>query len=588
MLRIGLVARAIGPMIGAIAALAGCDPGGAPVETRDPTSGAAVVPRLEAHTAEFEKRVYEIAPGVHQAVGFGLANSILVEGDACVFVVDVMGSVESARAVKAEFDRITEKPIEALIYTHNHADHVFGGRGFVPEGEVDVFAHATTSYYIDRVVNILRVAIGKRSERMFGNELPREGPDRFVNAGIGPFLEVGGEHGTVSLIRPNRTFEDALAVEICGVDVRLVHAPGETNDQIFVWLPEKRVLMPGDNVYKAFPNLYTIRGTPYRDVQEWVRSIDKMRALEPEHLAPSHTRPVSGAEAIAEILTAYRDGIQFVHDQTVRGINLGLTPDELVEEIELPPHLENHPYLEEFYGTVEWSVRSIYTGYLGWFDGDSATLSPASPDERAAGIVELAGGEQALLEAARRALEEGRAAWAAELAGELMRADPGLDEARQLKAAALRELGRGSISPNGRNFYLTQALELLGEVSVEGPLASENTVDLVKSIPIGNFVGAMPVFLDPRKSADVDTVMGFRFPDVDEAYTIHVRRGVAEFRRGFPERPDLAISADSSAWIEVVAGLRGLPAAMATGDVEVEGGVTRIPAVLRFLSLFRS
>jgi len=367
----------------------------------------------------------------------------------------------------------------------------------------------------------------------------------------------------------------------------LVHAPGETNDQLFVWLPERRVLLPGDNVYKAFPNLYTIRGTLYRDVLEWARSVDAMRALRPEHLVPSHTRPVSGAAEIDEILTAYRDAIQFVHDQTIRGMNQGLTPDEIVERVELPPHLRQHPYLQELYGTVEWSVRSVYSGYLGWFDGDTATLSPASPEERAAGMVELAGGEAGLLAATRTAVAEGRYAWAAELASALLRFDPNHDEAKRLKAQALRVLGHRSVSPNGRNYYLTQALELEGEVEVVVTKPTSAMLELAKAMPIANFIAAMPSNLNPERSADADTVAGFRFPDAGEAFTIHVRRGVANYRKGFPESPDVVIIADTGSWIEVVAGVRGLPAAIASGDIEVEGGLRKLPAAVAFLAMFR-
>jgi alkyl sulfatase BDS1-like metallo-beta-lactamase superfamily hydrolase len=545
----------------------------------------AAHPELVAHSAEFERRVYEVTDGVHVAVGFGLANSILLEGDDGVVIVDVMESVEAAEEVRSAFAQITTKPIRALVYTHNHADHVFGARGFVPEGPIDAYAHATTNAYIDRVVNIIRPAIGNRSARMFGTYLP-EGPDGVVNAGIGPRLRVGHGGGRPSLIRPNRTFEDELEVTIAGIRMLLVHAPGETSDQIFVWLPDKRTLLPGDNIYKAFPNLYTIRGTLYRDLLEWARSLDRMRYLEPEHLVPSHTRPVTGREQISELLTAYRDAIQFVHDQTIRGMNRGLTPDELVEVVKLPPHLRDHPYLRELYGTVEWSVRSVFTGYLGWFDGDTGTLSPAPPDERAAGYVDLAGGPEALRAAVQQALDEEHFAWAAELAGHLLRVDPDDAAGRGLKAAALHELGRRSLSPNGRNYYLTQALELEGRTAVdEDPRGDPSTADIVAAIPIENFMSALPVSLDPEASADTDLLVGFRFPDEGKAFGVHVRRGVAELREGFPEAPDAAITTDTSVWKDILTGQRNAGLAFASDAVEVEGNTLDL---VRFLRLFGS
>jgi alkyl sulfatase BDS1-like metallo-beta-lactamase superfamily hydrolase len=538
-------------------------------------------PKLVAHTEEFERKVYTVTEGVYQAVGFGVANSIMVEGDECVFIVDVMGSMETAKEVKAEFDKITQKPVGALIYTHNHADHVMGGLGFVPDGKVDAYAHDTTNYYINRVASVIRPALNRRSTRMFGNYLPEQGPDRMVNVGLGPFLETLERDATIGLIRPNKTFSTELDTEICGVKVKLVHAPGETNDQLFVWLPERGVLMPGDNVYKAFPNLYTIRGTLYRDVLGWAQSIDKMRALRPTHLAPSHTRPVSGQAEVAEILTAYRDGIQFVHDQTLRGMNQGLTPDELVELVQLPPHLKDHPFLQEYYGTVAWSVRSVFSGYLGWFDGDAASLEPASPDDRAAGMASLAGGAEGLQKAAQEALDKEQYAWAAELGTYLMRLDPDSTQAKQIRADALRALGQRHISANGRNYYITQALEAEGKVRIHDDTNPENALSFVNTVPIGQFVSAMPANLDAAKSADKEMVVGFRFPDVDEAYGIEVRRGVAEFLGEFPNDPDVTITADTFVWRELVLGLRNPVKAFASGDVKFDGSALDLVAFLR-------
>ena len=580
-----------------IGPIAGCYEEPIRIVTREATEnqGPPVTPALAAHSAEFERRVVEVTDGVHVAIGFGLANSILIEGDDGSVIVDAMGTTEAAQAVRAAFDEITDAPVRAIIYTHNHADHVFGSPGLLAPGEagqVEVIAHDTTEYYIDRVVGILRPILARRSARMFGTPLPF-GEEGLVNCGIGPALEIG-RGGHLGLLRPTRTFSDELSLTIAGIDLQLVHAPGETPDQIFVWLPEKRVLLPGDNVYKAFPNLYTIRGTLYRDVLAWSESLDTMRALRPAHLVPSHTAPVSGEEEIDDILLSYRDAIQFVHDQTIRGMNRGMNPDELVEEVVLPPHLASHPYLQELYGTVAWSVRSIFSGTLGWFDGDAATLSPPSPVERARSTIALAGGINQVIEAADDALGEGRAAWAAELIQHVLVIAPAHGDARAVKAAALRQLGRESVSANGRNYYLSQALELEGEVKREDEqpqqIVDDTEIDLLRSIPIENFMRAMPVNLDAQRAADVDTVAVFEFddpalPDVPAStWTLHVRRGVAALQPGDTPDADLRVRTAPEVWKELVVGRRNPAAAYASGHLEVEGGPI---ALARFVGLFR-
>jgi len=567
-----------------IGALAGCSDGGAPGGPR----AGKVNPALASHGAEFAKRVEKVTDGVYVAIGYALANSIMLEGEDAIVIVDVTESMESAREVMAAFREITDKPVAALIYTHNHADHVFGGRGFVPEGYVPVYAHESTNYYINRFANIIRPAIEKRSARMFGTWLPA-GEEGVVNAGIGPQLTQGGHGGgTVGLIRPNHSFARELDIEVSGIRMKLVHAPGETNDQIFVWLPEKRVLLPADNIYKSFPNLYTIRGTLYRDVLAWADSLDRMRALKPRYLVPSHTVPVSGEAEVAALLTDYADAIRFVHDQTIRGLNRGMGPDELVRSVRLPEHLREHPWLQEFYGTVEWSVRNVFNGYLGWFDGDAATLSPVSARERAESLIALAGGADAVTEAVEAALEQKRHAWAAELATHLIVADAQSERARRLKARALRELGYASVSANGRNYYLTQALELEGSVTLTPAPMAPDRIAFAKTLPIGEMMASLPVNLDPEKSADVQTTVSFRFTDSGEAWTLRVRRGVAALSEGESAEADLAVSVSTDTWADILLGERGVPAALASGDITLGNGVRDVPALVSFLLLFRS
>lgn len=572
---------------------------GAPSE-EPPTTGSAsqkVRPTLAAHSTIFEKRIEKVTDGVYVAIGYALANSIMLEGSDGLVIVDVTESAESARAVYEAFRQLSDKPIKALIYTHNHADHVFGGGGFFPDGvpaDLPVYAHDSTNYYINRFANIIRPAIATRSARMFGTELPA-GDNGVVNAGIGPHLAQGGHSGgTIALLRPNTTFSDSLSIDVAGLRLELIHAPGETNDQLFVWLPDKRVLLPGDNIYKAFPNLYTIRGTLYRDVLQWAYSLDKMRALQPEFLVPSHTVPVSGVDAVDALLRDYRDAIQFVHDQTIRGINKGLGPEALARQVVLPPHLKSHPWLQEHYGRVSWSVRNIFNGYLGWFGGDATDLAPLPASERGTALVTALGGTEQALLLVERALAEQRYQWAAELATEVLASKLGSRDARHLralKAEAFRALAYASENPNDRHYYLTQAGELVGDIRVLSPELKSDSLAFAKSLPISEVLASLPVNLDAENSLDRDTRVLFEFTDTGERYGVHVRRGVAQLLQGDAlaawESPDIQVTTTTEVLVEVLLKARGVPAALASGDMKLAGGVLDVPAFASFLLLFK-
>ncbi len=572
--RVGTVG-AIGA-IGGITTLTSCSRPGTPGDIDIGDIG--VNPDLATHSAEFEKKVIEVTDGVYVAIGYGLANSIMIEGDDGVVIVDTMESVEAAEEAKAEFDKITTKPVKGIIYTHNHVDHIFGSKVFAGDDNPDVYSHESTIYYIDRILNVIRPIIYKRSVGQFGTFLP---PGGVINAGIGPRLLVGDDY-TASLIRPTKTFAgDRMDVEIAGIKLELYHAPGETPDQIFVYLPDRGILLPGDNFYKSFPNLYAIRGTAYRDVTLWVKSLDKMRAKRPKFLVPSHTKPIIGADEIFETLTNYRDAIQFVHDQTVKGMNERLTPDELVERVKLPPHLANQPYLFEYYGTVEWSVRSIYDGYLGWFNGNATNLFPLPNEERAKRISDLCGGVDVLIENAKEALEVGDNQWVLELTDIILNLDSNNKEVLDIRADALTALGEAQITATARNYYLTQALETTGKIEINDRKVKEK--DILYGIPLTAIFNSMAVTLNAEKSADTNTVVGFRFPDVGEAFTLHVRRSICEVQPVFPKSPDVTVTVDSTIWKEIVAGLRSPAVALAKGNVKVEGGTLNL---VKFLGQF--
>ncbi|ASK35928.1 MBL fold metallo-hydrolase [Alcanivorax sp. N3-2A] len=521
---------------------------------------------LREHSQEFKKGVVRVTDGVYVAIGYGLANSIMLEGDDGIIIVDTMETVEEGRQVLAEFRNITDKPVAAIIYTHNHTDHVFGARAFAEPGAVPVYAHSSTSYYINRVVNQIRPIITARSMRMFGHHLP---DGELINDGIGPKLGVN-EDSTLFALPPDHTFDDRMEVTIAGVRLQLVHAPGETEDQLFVWLPDKKVLLSGDNLYRAFPNLYTIRGTYYRDVQKWIHSLDLMRALDAEYMVPSHTRPLSGHEHIERTLTDYRDAIQFVHDQTLRYMNQGLTPDQIVERVHLPAHLANNPWLQEFYGKVSWSVRSVFEGYLGWFDGNPSTLQPLPELQQARNLAELAGGADALLDKARAALDEGRAQWALSLSDALLLLKPDQQAVKDLRASALRTLATAEANPPARNYYFTAAREVAD--GLKPGFRTHPPEGFLATLPVGNFLRAMPAFLKAEETLDVHQKLGFHFRDSNRDFTLEIRRGVAVVLDGLAADTVAVIDTTEPTWKAIAAGERNAAAALAGDDLDIRGG----------------
>ena len=537
---------------------------------------------LAKHSEIFKPGVEKVADNLYVAIGYGIANSIMIEGEDGLIIVDTMTTNEEARQVLAEFRKISAKPIKAIIYTHSHPDHVFGSQVFAAEGSPTVYAHDTTAGIVRHLITEVRPIISARSMRMYGNFLS-EGT--VLNVGIGPF--VGMKPGsTVGFVQPTRTFSDTLEDEVAGIRFKLIHVGGETNDQIIVWLPDSKVLIPADDFYWAFPNLYTIRGTPFRSLKNWYRSLDMMRDLKAEHLAPCHTRPIEGAERIYKILTDYRDAIQYVHDQSLRGINLGLTPDELAEFVQLPPHLAKAPYLQPFYGKVSWSVRSMFVGNLGWFSGDSADLQPLGPRDEAKMIADLAGGPDKLAAQARKLLDQGQYQAALQLTTYVIQLQRENAEARGVRIKALTALAEKEQNPNARHYYLSEALELrdgfvVHELSTASP-------DLLKSFTLADFFDSMAVNLDPRAAADINQTVGMLFPDAGEAFTIHVRHGVAEIRPRKPGQlaglnPDILVTADSLVWKSVLAGATSPLKALAKFSYDKGNAIS----FGRFMALFK-
>ncbi|WP_240666715.1 alkyl sulfatase dimerization domain-containing protein [Longirhabdus pacifica] len=534
------------------------------------------VQELQEHSKNFEQGIVKVTDGVYAAIGYGLANSILLEGPTGTVIVDTMESRESAIPVKQAFDQITSKPLEAVIYTHFHDDHIGGTKVFTEGQDVDIYASAETVEQLNEVA-LLSAIRSVRSQRMFGTNVPEKA---FINSGIGPFLNIDSS-STIDFQLPTKVFSDDIEIEAGGLTLQLLQAPGEATGEIVVYLPEKGVLISADDYYYTFPNIYTIRGTKYRSPLVWSDTMEKMRRLEAEYLVPLHTMPVYGKENIDQVLSNYRDALRFVHDQTVKGMNQGMLSDQLVEFVQLPPHLANVPYLKEFYGTTKWGVKNVFNGLLGWFDGNSTELCPLSLSERAMRIANMAGGPQRLLEEATIAYAIHDYQWVLELSDLLYQFPNYQQQAKQLKANALWQLGLQQGNANARNYYLTQALEITGKVSLPD---TPNALSRLLTLEMDTIFKLLGIQLNASRSEKVMTAMKVEFCDEGYFYTVNVRKGVAISVPYELDDTQIEICATPNAWKLLVTGLLPPRLALLSKRVTIEKGTEE--QFLQFLSLF--
>lgn len=520
-------------------------------------------------------RVVKVCDGVYSAVGYSMANSILIEAPNGNIIVDTTENNAGAKLIMDEFRKINDKPIIAIIYTHSHRDHFGGTKEFLNNNtSIPIYAHKSFMSHFSHKYGTCRPILTTRGLRQFGTYLNE---DEFITNGIGYKLE--WEIG----VFPDLYFPTVLLqgktnnLNLGGLDVTIVHAPGETTDQIFVWIPSYKTLLCADNWYLVWPNLYSIRGTRPRPIDKWINSLDMMRELHADYLVPSHGPPVIGAEQIYENLTIYRDCIQFVRDATLQGINQNKTADELVDEIKLPKHIAEHPVLGQYYGNLSHSIRTVFNNCLGHFDGNPTNLEPYSLKEKSARLLKICD-PTVIMNDIIRATNEEDYQWVLELTDFLSN-----DDTKPYRINALRKLGKLSTNCNNRNYYLTCALELEGKVHIDTTLSA--TKEQAHMVPLDQIFEVMPVNLNQQASIDTHIKTNFIFTDCPSTYQVTIRHGIAESRPGSTLNPDLIIEIDSNTWKEIALNVMSSYDAYKEGKMKLKHG--DINTLKNFGSLFQ-
>lgn len=540
-------------------------------------SPATVNPSLWRQSKlNMHRGLYKVEEGIYQLRGFDLANISIIEGDKGWIIVDPLTTEDTVRAAIAfAREHLGEKPISAILFTHSHIDHFGGALGLMSMEQAnanDVQIIAPVGFIEEATSeNILAgPAMTRRALYMYGERLPR-GPTGHVTTGLGiqPVI------GSVSIMVPNVVIDEAFSeMVIDGVPFRFMNAAGsEAPAEYVFYLPEHKALCGAEVVSHTMHNLYTLRGAKVRDALKWSDYIDSMLGTygEAETFFGSHHWPIWGSDRIADFLEKQRDMYRYIHDQTVRWANDGLTPKEIAERIELPDSLAREFYNRDYYGTVSHNSKAVYQYYFGWYDGNPANLNPLPPEPAAKRYVEYMGGADAVIEKARGSFEQGEYRWVAEVLNHVVFAEPDNEAARELLAETYRQLGYQAESGPWRDVYLTGAYELqVGKPKDGFNLASAGP--LLEQTPTIEFLRAISVRLKGEEAEGLEMLINIVFTDLNDSYVLELKNSVLHYREGSPApNANATINITHPMFMKLLVGEAGAKEIVFSGDFKIDG-----------------
>lgn len=528
--------------------------------------------------------LFKVMDGIYQVRGFDVSTVTFIDAGEGWIVVDPLTGVEQARAA---FELVTEhlgaRPVLAVIYSHSHTDHYGGVRGIVsPEdvasGKIPVIA---PEGFLKEAVSeniIAGPAMLRRARFQFGGTLPR-GPEGEVTSGLGPGIPTG----TPSLIAPtvdithtgqvltigNVTFEFQVTPE--------TEAPAEMN----FYLPAKRAVFMAENANLTMHNLLPARGALVRNAKNWADYLTeaiRLFAGRSEVMFAAHGIPRFGQEHITAFLRSHRDAYKYLHDQTVRLMNNGLTPTEIAEEIRLPESLSNQWYNRGYYGTMSHNSKAVYQRYLGWYDANPVNLWRLPIEEESVRYVEAMGGAAAVLARGREAAANGDLRWAATLLNHVIFAGGETAEAREALAGVYTQLGYAAEAGSWRNIYLNGAQELRAEA--QPPKPAPFRPEVLGAATTAMILDVAAVRLNPEKAKGRSFTINLELTDRKEQVVLSLANCVLVHEEGVSEpSADATLRLTRPEMLMTLFGVVPVDTLVASGAIAVEGDVSHYAAL---------
>jgi linear primary-alkylsulfatase len=522
--------------------------------------------------------LYEVLPDkIYQVRGYDLANITFVKGDKGWIIFDPLTAEETARAaLKFANQQLGERPVSAVVYSHSHIDHFAGVKGVtsvedVNSGKTKIIAPVG---FMDHAVaeNVYAGnAMIRRANYQYGQILPASA-FAHVDSSIGK----AAASGNPTLIPPSVVIEDDI-VELTVDGVRMVfqNTPGtEAPSEMNTYFPDWKAFWAAENITATIHNIYTLRGALVRDALAWSKEINRALYLfggEAEVMFASHSWPRWGNERIQEVMRAQRDMYAHLNNQVLHLANKGVTINEMHNEYKVPESLQQQWAVRFYHGSEFHNSRAVINRYLGYWDGNPATLTPLSPADSAPLYVEMMGGSENIINKGTELFNQGKYLLAMEILNKLVYAEPSNEKAKQTLADVFEQLGYQYESPSVRNSYLAAAKELRDGVKPAATTKSAGP-DLIQAMTTEMFLEFIGIRMDSEKAGDLSFVAYLETPDNGEKFVIELSNSTLTVIEGFkPEKSDLSITINRKDLETVMMGINSLQTLIESGKAKTEG-----------------
>ena len=550
---------------------------------------ATVHPSLWRHAKlNAQAGLFKVTEGIYQLRGFDLANMTLIEGRTGWIVIDPLTSEESASAALAfAKQHLGDKAVSAVIFSHSHVDHFGGVLGIISEQEaqsrnIPIVAPAGFMAEATSENVLVGPAMSRRSMYQFGKNL-ETGAQGFVDAGLGKRVA----YGTIGILAPTITIEKSTQnLTLDGVEFVFHNTPGaEAPAELTFSIPALKAYGGAELLAQTMHNFLPVRGAKVRDVLQWSsymqNALDQLG--DAEVYFGQHNWPIWGQPQIREFITKHRDVYKYLHDQTIRLANSGATPKEIADQIELPPALASYFGTRGYYGDLRHNVKAIYQMYLGAYDGNPANLNPLPPAKVAPRYIELMGGPDKVLAAAKIAYAQGDYRWVAELLNHLVFAEPKNQAAKSLLAETYQQLGYQSEASTWRNSYLAAAQELQQGTPEQG-VDRTLLLGLMQRTPTERFLEAMAASLNGPAADGKDYVINLKLTDLNESYVLWLENSVLHHRAASPDpKANATLNISKVLLVKLLSGAAGLDDIMTSEEFDLEGSTIDFVSFMRLI-----